>query len=65
MLGFLTGARDIAITYVNLVPNITLTFGVSALPVITSAWALKDKKQLRGMVSTVLRITLLVALPPG
>jgi len=42
-----------------------LTFGVSALPVITSAWALKDKKQLRGMVSTVLRITLLVALPAG
>ena len=65
MLGFLTGTRDIAITYVNLVPNITLTFGISALPVITSAWALKDKKQLRSMVSTVLRITLLVALPAG
>jgi stage V sporulation protein B len=33
--------------------------------VITSAWALKDKKQLRKMVSTVLRITVMVALPAG
>ena len=65
MLGYLTGSRDIAITYVNLVPNITLTFGVSALPVITSAWALKDKKQLRKMVTIVLRMTLLIALPAG
>ena len=43
VLAFLTGNRGIAMTFVNLVPNITLTFGISALPVITSAWALKDK----------------------
>ena len=65
VLAFLTGNRGIAMTFVNLVPNITLTFGISALPVITSAWALKDKKQLRKMVSTVLRITVMVALPAG
>ena len=65
LIANLTGNRDIAITYVNLVPNITLTFGVSALPVITSAWAVRDKRQLRSMVSTVLRMTLLIALPAG
>lgn len=65
VLAFLTGNRDIAMTYVNLIPNITLTFGISALPVITSAWALKDRRQLKKMVALVLRITLLVALPSG
>ncbi|HCA28535.1 MAG TPA: polysaccharide biosynthesis protein [Ruminococcaceae bacterium] len=63
--GFLTGTRDAALTYVNLVPNITLSLGISALPVITSAWALNDRVQLRRMVSNVLRITLLISLPSG
>jgi len=65
VLAFLTGNRGIAMTYVNLVPNITLTFGVSALPVVTSAWAMKDTRRLRQTVSMVLRMTLLVALPSG
>ncbi len=65
ILAYLTANRGIAMTYVNLVPNITLTLGISALPVVTSAWAMKDRAQLKKMVSAVLRITLLVALPSG
>ena len=65
ILAYLTANRGIAMTYVNLVPNITLTLGISALPVITSAWAMKNRPQLKKMVSVVLRITLLVALPSG
>ncbi len=65
ILAYLTASRGIAMTYVNLVPNITLTLGISALPVITSAWAMKNRAQLKKMVSVVLRITLLVALPSG
>lgn len=62
---WLYGNRGTAMTYVNLVPNLTLTFGISALPVITTAWATKDQRQLRGTVESVLRITLLIALPAG
>ncbi len=65
ILAFLTGNRGIAMTYVNLVPNITLSLGISALPVITSAWALRDKAQLRSITAAVLRITILIALPSG
>lgn len=63
--GFLSGFRGTAMTWVNLVPNITLSLGTSAIPVITSAWTLNDRRQLKKMVSLVLRITLLIALPSG
>lgn len=65
VLAWLVGSRSTAMTYVNLVPTITLTFGISALPVITSAWAMQNRQQLKATVESVLRITLLVALPAG
>lgn len=65
VLAWLTGNRGTAMTYVNIVPNITLTLGISALPVVTSAWTLKDHKQLKSTVESVLRITMLIALPCG
>lgn len=65
ILSWLTGNRGTAMTYVNIVPNITLTLGISALPVVTSAWALRDRRQLKNTVESVLRITLLIALPCG
>lgn len=65
ILAWLTGNRGTAMTYVNIVPNITLTLGISALPVVTSAWTLKDHSQLKSTVESVLRITMLVALPCG
>lgn len=65
ILSWLTGNRGTAMTYVNIVPNITLTLGISALPVVTSAWTLKDHKQLKSTVESALRITMLIALPCG
>ncbi|MGI6265043.1 MAG: putative polysaccharide biosynthesis protein [Acutalibacteraceae bacterium] len=65
VLAWLTGNRGTAMTYVNIVPNITLTLGISALPVVTSAWTLKDHRQLTDTVESALRITLLLALPCG
>ncbi|MCI9415315.1 MAG: polysaccharide biosynthesis protein [Clostridiales bacterium] len=62
---WLGAIRGTALTYVNLVPNFTLTFGISALPVVTAAWVSKNKRQLKGTVESVLRITLLIALPAG
>lgn len=65
ILAWLTGNRGTALTYVNIVPNITMTLGISALPVVTSAWTLKDHKQLKSTVESALRITMLIALPCG
>lgn len=63
VLGWLIGGRGTAMTYINLVPNITLTFGISALPVITAAWAQKKEAHLRHTVQSVIRMTLLISLP--
>lgn len=49
----------------NLVPAITAALGVSAIPVVTSAWTRNNKEELESTVSSILRITLLVALPAG
>ena len=65
MMGWLIGQRGIAMTFANLVPNVTLTFGISALPVVTAAWAARDKRQLKNTVSSVMRVTLLIAMPAG
>lgn len=61
----LNGYRGTAMTWMNLIPSVTLTLGTSAIPVITSAWTLNDRRQLKKMVSLVLRITLLISLPSG
>ena len=63
ILSWLIGGRGTAMTYVNLIPNITLTFGISALPVITAAWTRKDTAHLKKTVRSVVRLTLLVGLP--
>ena len=62
---FLYGAYGLAQALFNLVPAITTTFGVSALPAISSAWALKDERELTKNVSAALKITCLVAIPAG
>ena len=44
---------------------ITMNFGVSALPVLSAAWATKDHKTSRVTIESVLRLTLLIGLPAG
>ena len=48
-----------------LVPAITQAFGISALPSVTAAWAKGNKKELRGRMETVVRITALFCFPAG
>ena len=62
---FLYGAYGLAQTLFNLVPAITTTFGVSALPAISAAWALRDEREMTKNVSAALKITCLVAIPAG
>lgn len=57
--------QGLAVTIFNLVPSITVTFGISALPVVTTAWTRRNKKETQKNIESVLRITALVALPAG
>ena len=65
VLGWLVGSLGIPETYCSLVPNITMTFGVAALPIITAAWAANDRPQLENTAESTLRMTLLLSLPAG
>ncbi|WP_312643696.1 polysaccharide biosynthesis protein [Hydrogenoanaerobacterium sp.] len=62
---FLYGTYTMAVTIFNLVPAITTTFGVSALPIIASAWATHNRHELTRGIESVLRITSMVAFPAG
>lgn len=65
VLMWLRGNFGIPETYCALVPSITATLGVSALPTITAAWAAKDQRQLTQTAESTLRVTLLLSLPAG
>jgi stage V sporulation protein B len=62
---FIYGAYCYAISIFNLVPTLTTTIAISALPAVTAAWTLKDKVQTKKSIESVLRITSLVAFPAG
>lgn len=62
---FLYGAYTMSLDFKNLIPSITMTLGVSAIPALSAAWAVKDKHNLRVSVESVLRVTLMISLPAG
>jgi stage V sporulation protein B len=57
--------NSLAVTIFNLVPAITTSIGISALPAVAEAWALKDRKMTGENIETVLKITAMVAIPAG
>lgn len=62
---YLFGVYGSALDFKNLIPTITMTLGVSAIPVLSAAYALKDKKRSRITIESVIRVTMLIALPSG
>lgn len=62
---YLYGAYVMSLDFKNLIPSITMTLGVSAIPALSAAWALKDKKQIKGSIESVLRVTMMLSLPSG
>lgn len=62
---YLSGCYSTAINFKNLVPMITLNLGVSALPVLSAAWATRDHKNVKTTIESVVRITMLIAFPAG
>ena len=62
---YLYGAYEIALDFRNLVPTITTTLGMSAIPVLAEAWTLKNKLMIRSSIESVMRIAMLISLPTG
>jgi len=62
---YLWGVHGSATDFKNLIPALIISLGVSALPAMAAAWALKDKNTIKSTTETVLRITMLVSLPAG
>lgn len=62
---YLWGAYGMALDFKNLVPTVTIQLGVSALPALAAAWAVKDKGATKSTIETVIRIGMLIALPAG
>lgn len=62
---FLFGCYGYALTFLMLVTAVTQVFGQSAMPALTSAWTVKDKKLIKSNINTILKLTLLVTLPAG
>ena len=42
-----------------------MTLGVSAIPVLSGAWAVKDKKKMKGAITSVLKTANSIAIPAG
>lgn len=62
---YLYGAYETAVDFKNMIPTLTLTLGVSAIPVLSEAWTLKRKKEIKSSVESVIRVCMMIALPAG
>lgn len=62
---YLYGIHGSVINIKNLVPTITLTLGISAIPVISKAWAARDSKGIKVSTESALRVTMMLGLPAG
>lgn len=62
---YLYGAYDTVLEIKNIVPTFTITLGLSAIPILSAAWVNKDKGLIKKSVDSVVRISMLIALPAG
>ncbi len=62
---YLYGAYGVALDFRNLIPTIIMTLGLSAIPVLSAAWATKDHDKMRSSIQTVLKTATLLAVPTG
>lgn len=62
---FLYGAYSLSLDFRNLIPSITMTLGISAIPALSAAWAEKNRRVIKVSVESVMRVTMLVAMPCG
>ncbi len=61
----LWGCYAAALTVMQIVTAITQAFGTTAMPMVTNAYTIGDKKQLKNGMDRVLKLTCIVTLPIG
>lgn len=61
----LYGCYGSASSIMMLIPSITSTFGISALPSVTAAWTDGNRLKIKSSIESVIRITTLVTIPAG
>lgn len=49
----------------NLIPTIVMTLGISAIPMLTSAWTARNKREVRKTIHSTLRVSMMISLPAG
>lgn len=59
------GCYGAASPLMQLITAVTQAFGTAAMPNVASAWTKGNKQELKGSIETVLRLTMLFALPAG
>ncbi len=62
---FLYGIRGEAYTLYNLIPTLTTTLGIGAIPVLTTAWVKNESKAIKSNIEKILRTTAIIAIPAG
>ena len=62
---YLYGVYGETLDFKNLVPTITMTLGISAIPIISAAWAKHENKTIKTTIESVIRVTMLISLPVG
>lgn len=61
----LYGSSGFAMSIYNLIPALTATIGISALPAVSAAWAKRSKKEIKRSIDSVIRVTCMIAFPAG
>lgn len=62
---YLYGMHGSVINIKNLIPTITLTLGISAIPVLSKAWTARNKAEIKLCIESALRVAMLIAMPAG
>ncbi len=60
---YLWGLYGYGLVFYNLIPMITLNFGISALPAVTHYWTVGDHERLHENIERAIRVTALIAYP--
>lgn len=62
---YLFGVYNSALDFKNLIPTVTLALGISALPAISRAKTLGNRKDMESIVNSVLKFSMVVGTPVG
>ena len=65
VMKYIWGAYGTALDFKSLVPTITIQLGVSAIPALATAWAVKNEKGIKETIESVIKTGMLIALPAG